>query len=56
MHFVPFDIKSSFWAGGEEICGKFFSMSKIEGVDEHFFSMPLSQLKAFDICVLSVNK
>jgi len=46
VHFVPFDIKSSFWAGGEEICGKFFSMSKIEGVDDHFFYAPVS-VKSF---------
>ena len=46
VHFVPFDIKSSFWAGGEEICGKFFSLSKIEGVDDHFFYAPVS-VKSF---------
>ena len=46
VHFVPFDIKSSFWAGGEEICGKFFSLSKIEGVDDHFFYAPVA-VKSF---------
>ena len=40
--FVPFDFKFPFWAGGEEEYVKFFSLGKIEGVDEHFFYAPVS--------------